>query len=288
MKNIRKMAALILALLLLAGSAAAEWRPSGENTQRFIKLLKLLDATVDPDVQADKKAIGRTLEKIRQESADDYDVAGAIVDHWNAVVGDKKYPMYAYKKGQEKAAALEESGLEFSGKHAFVVLGYQLHDGKMQKELKGRCNAAAAAARSYPDAILVTTGGATGSGNPENHTEAGLMKDYLAEQGIDESRIFTDPDAMTTLENAENVIRILEEQGIESYTIVTSNYHQRWAQIVFNGVAAIREKDTGYRLQMVGNYNYMAMPTASRTHSVRIGLNQLKTLFRRYEADGAE
>ena len=39
---------------------------------------------------------------------------------------------------------------------------------------------AAIAARVFPDSILVCSGGATGDNNPERHTEAGLMKQYLA------------------------------------------------------------------------------------------------------------
>ena len=151
----------------------------------------------------------------------------------------------------------------------------------MQEELIGRCDAAAAAARSYPDAILITTGGATGSNNPEGHTEAGMMKDYLTEQcGIDAGRIFTDTEAMTTLENAVNSFRILKEKGIETFTIVTSNYHQRWAQILFNAVAAAREKGTGYRVRLVGNYNYPAQPDTPRRAHCATAANQLRALMR--------
>ena len=278
MKTVKRITALAAALLLLFAFARADWEPAGGNIARFMELLDLLEATVGDDAP-DRAEIDRALDAIRQGSEDDYDIARAIVDHWYATVLDMDYRMYIYR-GEDRAEALERSGLDFSGKHAFVVLGYQLEDGGMQEELIGRCDAAAAAARSFPDSILITTGGATGANNPDMHTEAGMMKDYLVrEHGINPYRIFTDTEAMSTLENAVNAFRILEEQGIESLTIVTSDYHQRWAQILFNAMAAVYEKETGYRVRITGNFNYPARPNASRTSGVRVGLGQLSSLL---------
>ena len=149
-----------------------------------------------------------------------------------------------------------------TGKHAFVVLGYELQDGEMTDELKGRCEAAAAAARSFPNTILVCSGGATGPNNPEKHTEAGLMKQYLVEVcGIEESRIFTDERAMTTAENAVNTFAIMKDQGVESMTIVTSSYHQRWGQALYNALAAIYEQQQGYHARLIGNYCFDTQPS---------------------------
>ena len=44
--------------------------------------------------------------------------------------------------------------LPISGKHAFVVLGFELADGEMADELKARCEAATTAAKAFPDSIL--------------------------------------------------------------------------------------------------------------------------------------
>lgn len=52
----------------------------------------------------------------------------------------------------------------------------------MTEDLIGRCGAAAATARAFPDSVLVCSGGAAGGSNPEKHTEAGMMKAYLSEQ----------------------------------------------------------------------------------------------------------
>jgi len=278
MKTLKQITALAIALLLLFTSAQADWKPARDNAARFRELMNLLEESIveegpDPD------AVDAVLEAIRRESADDYDIAKAIVDHWNATVLDREYRMFIYR-GEDRAYTLERSGLDFGGKHAFVVLGFQLEDGEMQEELVGRCDAAAAAARSFPDSILITTGGATGPNNQFMHTEAGMMKDYLVrEYGISTYRIYTDTLAMSTLENAVNSFVILEELQIDSMTIVTSNYHQRWAQILFNAMAAIYEKETGYKVRIVGNFNYMARPNASRTSGVRVAIGQLSSLF---------
>lgn len=281
MNKLKKMAALIIALVMICTAAQAEWKAGKGNNRRFLELLQLLADSIEAGFEPDMPAVDEVLAEIRERSEDDYDIARAIVDHWNGTVADGNCRMYMYG-GEGTAEALEESGLDFSGKHAFIVLGYRLEDGEMAEELKGRCDAAAAAAVSYPDAILITTGGATGSNNPQRHTEAGEMKKYMAEQwGIDEGRIFTETKAKTTLENAENTFRILEENGIETFTIVTSNYHQLWSQILFNAMAAIYEKETGYQVRMVGNYNYLAEPSATAAGHARTGLQQLASLFRK-------
>ena len=107
------------------------------------------------------------------------------------------------------------------------------------------------------------------------------MKKYLSERcGIDADRIFTDPDAMDTPENAVNTVRILQEQGVDTYTIVTSDYHQLWSQVLFNAVAAMSEKETGHPLRLVGNYNYPAQPKTRRTAKCPLAINQLRSLMR--------
>ena len=138
----------------------------------------------------------------------------------------------------------DPSLLPVSGKHAFVVLGLQLADGEMTDELKARCDAAAAAAKAFPESVLVCSGGATGENNPARHTEAGLMKSWLTKHcGIAASRILTDEKAMTTAENALNTFEILRQQGIESITLITSDYHQRRASLCF--CAAGSEQGSG-------------------------------------------
>ena len=149
----------------------------------------------------------------------------------------------------------DPSLLPVSGKHAFVVLGLQLVDGEMTDELKARCNAAAAAAKAFPESVLVCSGGATGENNPARRTEAGLMKSWLTKHcGIAAGRILTDEKAMTTAENALNTFEILRQQGIESITLVTSDYHQRRANLLYGSLAAFNRLFNGFDVTLIGSY----------------------------------
>ena len=130
----------------------------------------------------------------------------------------------------------------------------------MLPELVGRCKAAATAAKAYPDALIVCTGGATGTNNPNKNTEAELMRNYLVKSsGIDPERILVDPDAMTTEENALNSLRMLAEKGVETVTVVTSVYHMRWANVLFY-TAAAWYREQGIPMEIIGNWCYNVDP----------------------------
>ena len=171
------------------------------------------------------------------------------------------YPLYLYQ-GDPMAPELADAGIPDSSDHAIVVLGYELLDGEMQTELVGRCETAAAVARAYPKTIIVCSGGATGDNNPEHHTEAGLIKAYLVENcGIEDARIFTDEEAMTTAENAVNSFRIMQENGVHSMTIVTSVYHMRWGQAVYHLLAELYSREQHYEIRSIANYCYDVEPS---------------------------
>ncbi|MBR5959472.1 MAG: YdcF family protein [Clostridia bacterium] len=279
MRSAKVIIAVALVLMLLCGTAAGEtWRAAEEDLPMFDTLLERLETEEKDKVKADQEELDYILEMIHLKSADEYEVGRAIVDHWHKSVRNCNYRRFAYR-GEETAMPLERSGLDFSGKHAFVVLGYQLKDGEMTSELMGRCDAAAAAARAFPDSLVICTGGATGMNNLEGRTEAGEMKKYLAKNcHIDADRILTDTQAMTTLENAENVFQILKQEGIQKITLVTSDYHQMWAQVLFNAVAAVWKVRTGYEVTFVGNYNLIVQPESAK--SAASGLGQVRNLLR--------
>ena len=83
------------------------------------------------------------------------------------------------------------------------------------------------------------------------------MKRYLTEQcRIAEERIHTDERAMDTEENARNTLAILQEQHIETMTVITSSYHQRRGQTLYNALAGRFRQENGYTVELIGNYSY--------------------------------
>jgi hypothetical protein len=212
MKTIMAIALSVLLVWIgMLAPAETRWISEG-NKVRFAALLTALADAYESPKEGDDARIDAKLDAIREVSASDYDIARAIAEHWRDVYLDDDYPLFVYREGEKRATSLEQTSLRDSARHAFVVLGYELKNGEMQPELKGRCAAAAAAARSYPSTIIVCSGGATGDNNPSKHTEAGMMRDYLVKRcGIEASRIHIDESAMTTLENASNTIEMLQQ-----------------------------------------------------------------------------
>lgn len=278
------LAAAVAILLLTPGLAEQEgdrdYRIDAGNRKAFLELFdRLRSAYVSPS-EKDGERIDAAVERISKVNADDGDVARAIAEHWKAVYLDPDYRLCLWSGG-DTAAELEATRPDYDQRHAFVVLGYQLKYGRMQDELKGRCDAAAAAAASFPKAWLICSGGATGSGNTELNTEAGEMKKYLTSvHGIKKKRILTDTRAKTTLANAENTFAILRKKDIHSITIVTSSYHQRWGQVLYNAMAALYEKRCGFRVRIVGNYCFETEPESeSLRQDHQIALSQLSEML---------
>lgn len=276
-----KLAALILALaLLLCAAALSEgYHISEDNMTNFKNLLTGMMQAYEQPSESDDAFFDAALEAIGSVSDTDLELATAILDHWKSVYLNPDYPLYLHQ-GEERAETLAVTNIPDSPTHAFVVLGFELKDGEMTDELIGRCEAAAAAARAYPTTILVCSGGATGKNNPENHTEAGMMRDYLVEKcGIDAGRIFTDERAMTTLENAVNTFAILRDQGAQTLTVVTSSYHQRWGQVLYNAMSALCHQAWGYSADIVANYCYPIEAPEQFKQDDRFALRQLSSML---------
>ena len=244
----RRLLAVLLCVCLCAGAAWAEKAGTADPETAVtlaVLVTDLADACLDPSEEASAR-ISADLEAL------DDPLAQSVAEHWQETWLNPDYRMYMY--GTD-----DPSLLPVTGRHAFVVLGFQLRNGEMTEELIGRCEAAAAAARAFPDSILVCTGGATGGNNPDRHTEAGRMKEYLTEHcGIEANRIFTDELAMTTTENAVNTLAILQEQQIEAMTVVTSDYHQLWGQTLFHAQAEKNRLAGGSPIRIIANYNWPA------------------------------
>ena len=269
-KSFYKITALFFALAMLLSAAAfasgGEVRDASAEPVTLGSLLAdLVEAYEDPSAE--------DLDRIDADvSALDDEVAEAIAEHWKRVYLDESYTLLLYGKDDPADLDIPEPKT-----HAFVILGYELQNGEMTEELKGRCDAAAAAAKAFPDAILVCSGGATGRNNPDRHTEAGLMRDYLVSVcGIDASRIYIDERALNTAENAINTFDILRSQKLETMTIITSAYHQRRAQVLYNALAAQYRQEYAYSAQIVGNFCYDIAPSGINTSmDDRLAVQQL-------------
>ena len=64
-----------------------------------------------------------------------------------------------------------------------------------------------------------------GQGHDEPASEADTMGAYLIAHGVPEGRLFREDASTDTIENIRNSMRIMEEQGFSSATIITSDYH---------------------------------------------------------------
>lgn len=270
-KTLKSIAVCILALLMLplcCGLAEGAQPKRKTDYSTLIRDLPKARESMDP-VNADLEAMK------------DDELAVFIAAKWQELFMDPDYRIYLC--GTDSPAELQ-----ITGNHAFVVLGYALENGEMTEELKERCDAAAAAWREFPDSILVCSGGATGANNPSKHTEAGMMKAYLSKEcGIPEDSIYTDERAMTTVENAMNTFAIMKEQWIEEITIVTSSYHQRWANLLYSVLAEHIRITEGRAIGIVGNFSCERNAPANLAgKEANIAARQLDEMMKRlYPAD---
>ena len=264
----KRILALLLALILVSCTALAEGpghRPKDETEERAVDLSTLISDLADA-----RKALQLIDDDV---AALDDELASLIAEEWKMLYLEPEYRIWVNGKD-------DPAELPVSGRHAFVVLGFALQNGEMADELKARCEAAAAAAQAFPDSILVCSGGATGDNNPDGHTEAGLMKEYLTKHcGIAEGRIFTDVQAMDTVGNALNTFEILKEQKIETITLVTSDYHERRANMLYAALAGFIRKTEGYSVAIAGNFACEAEAPYGTDRDAQIAAFQLSDMM---------
>ena len=248
------------------------------NAWNFGSLVKHLVQAHETPSEEITKTVEADLETIRSVNADDAAVSQALTETWREIFLDPDYQLFLY--GKDDPAVLAEYGVVNSPSQAIVILGFALSDGEMQPELVGRCDAAAALATAFPEAILVCSGGATGKNNPEKHTEAGLMKQYLVEHcGIDASRIHTDEAALTTVENVRKTFEILEKQGVHTITIVTSQYHQKRSQGLYGVMARFYRLKRNYDIRSVGNFCFEMADASDSTTDYKLAIQGMVELL---------
>lgn len=106
-----------------------------------------------------------------------------------------------------------------------IVLGAGLRGGDLSKTLHMRMDTAAAYIEKHPHCRVIVTGG---RGFGETRTEAEAMADYLVKGGVEESRIFLEDKATSTMENLRLSKVLLQHHGGPppwKAAVVTSDFH---------------------------------------------------------------
>ncbi|MBQ5973156.1 MAG: YdcF family protein [Oscillospiraceae bacterium] len=152
-------------------------------------------------------------------------------------------------------------GLPDTDELCIVVLGFQLEpDGTMRNELIERLKVARDSALKYPNAVVVCTGGGTAAEN-ESATEAGKMAEWLAANGVAQSRIVVEDRSLTTAQNAIFTYRILTERypQVNRLAIVSSDYHIATGTLLFGAEATLQAEAAGReRMTVVSNAAWKA------------------------------
>ena len=139
---------------------------------------------------------------------------------------------------------------------ALVALGFQLNpDGTMRDELIHRLEVVKMAAKQYPKALIVCTGGGTATNDPAA-TEAGRMAEWLIDAGIDPARVIVEDNSLTTAQNAIYSFDILEQAypQVTSLAVISSDYHIETGVLLFSAEAILRNSPVA----VISNASYKA------------------------------
>lgn len=225
----RKILIACLCLCLLGGSVPAAQAAEETNPQRLLGAY----------CANDSGKIESCLDALEAESP----AEGAL---WRRIMTDW---VRLNEAGFEDHRVLPDD-LPQDDSLCIVVFGYGLGaDGSIQPELEDRLYVALNAARQYPDAYVAVTGGQTSE--VAGVTEGGQMAAWLRAQGVAESRLIVEDQALSTTQNAANTYKLLMSaySQVKTLAVVTSDYHvacagvllQIWSDYQFqvNGAPAL-------------------------------------------------
>lgn len=108
-----------------------------------------------------------------------------------------------------------------------LVLGYELHNNEMSETLRMRLDKAYKYSQDNPDSIFILCGGVT---RENTISEASVMKDYLTDKGLDESRIILEDKSQDTIENIANSLQYINKDN--KVLVISSNYHVYRARMI--------------------------------------------------------
>jgi uncharacterized SAM-binding protein YcdF (DUF218 family) len=106
------------------------------------------------------------------------------------------------------------------GMNYLLVLGAQINENKVTRNLKKRLDTAIAYLVENPDTLVIVSGG---RGSGKQMSEAAVMKAYLIEMGIAGDRITTEDQSINTTENMLYSKELIRKNS--SVAIVTNGFH---------------------------------------------------------------
>lgn len=249
MKTFRKILSGLLVLCLLLGTSLPVMAADDTTIIRqLLNYYRHYQSAANTDID-------RLLGDLRERSPEKAQRWQRIMDDWQWVNGELDL-----RSGDLPDHLPDDDSL------CIVVLGYQLTPtGKMSKELVGRMEVALDAAKKYPNAYILMTGGATGSSN-KSATEAGRMASWLIANGIAESRLIRETQAYSTEANAINCLKLLKKSypQVKHLALITSDYHMAYSYMLFS---ARQQLQYGGELDMVGAACYNTGSTSSYSYS---------------------
>lgn len=208
----RKILIACLCLCLLGGSVPAAQAAEETNSQRLLGAY----------CANDSGEIESCLDALEAESP----AEGAL---WRRIMTDW---VRLNEAGFEDHRVLPDD-LPQDDSLCIVVFGYGLGaDGSIQPELEDRLYVALNAARQYPDAYVAVTGGQTSE--VAGVTEGGQMAAWLRAQGVAESRLIVEDQALSTTQNAANTYKLLTSAypQVKTLAVATSDYHVACAGVL--------------------------------------------------------
>jgi len=217
MSFFRKFFVYIMILAMLGAPLTA--RAAGD-TEDYIQRMIQYYLTYQEDAEEE---IAVLLEHISESDPDQGRMWRNIMESW----------AYNHSQLQVDSGMLCD-GLPQDDSLCIVIMGYGLNrNGSMKEELIDRLVVGLSSALKYPNAYVAVTGGATS--DVKGVTEAGQMSQWLQERGITADRLIVESKALSTIENAQNVHKILMDSypQVTSIAVVTSDYHIRQSCSMF-------------------------------------------------------
>lgn len=208
----RKILIACLCLCLLGGSVPAAQAAEETNPQRLLSAY----------CANDSGKIESCLDALEAESPAEGTLWRRIMTDWARL----------NEAGFEDHRVLPDD-LPQDDSLCIVAFGYGLGaDGSIQPELEDRLYVALNAARQYPNAYVAVTGGQTSE--VAGVTEGGQMAAWLRAQGVAESRLIVEDQALSTTQNAANTYKLLTSAypQVKTLAVVTSDYHVACAGVL--------------------------------------------------------